>query len=70
MFDWLKKLLDDSDPVSDELDRRIAAADARIAAKEQILKDLTDSVSEKKAEVEALKDRVKRSEKTLKREEN
>ena len=70
MFGWVKKLFDNSDPISEELDRRIAAADARIAAKEQILSNLQQSVDEKKAEVQVLKDRVNRMEKTLKRGEN
>jgi uncharacterized coiled-coil protein SlyX len=70
MLDWLKNLISPSDPLSDELDRRIAEADARIAAKEKIFKDLTDSVNKKTVEVERLRDKINRQEKTLKKNLN
>ncbi len=67
IFNWFRNSKDSD---FDELDQKIAAADARIAAKEEILKNLQESVERKTAEVEVLKETVNRYQNTLKRGKN
>ncbi len=70
MLNWIASLFNNSDPEADELDRRIAAADARIAAKQAYLEQLKTDVEEKKEVAKSLRDTVSRYEKAVKQREN
>jgi uncharacterized coiled-coil protein SlyX len=69
MFNWLFRK-NKTDVLSDELDRKIAAVEARIAAKEKIAKNLEESIAQKEATVKRLKDRISRGQKAMKRNQN
>lgn len=60
----------DLNAIESHLDALEKASDERIAAKEHKLKDLEESINQKKVDIEQLRDKVNRQEKSLKRFEN